>query len=176
MDKIFTASDRAQELGYSDYLGILEGALKHEINREVSDEFPVSARVDFGRWIADCGGTCKGSSYVDPANPVFYCAQCDNSDTAGKLRRVVFPENIAEIEAELLKREAIYPKGMFGTQAAASASGLPRSWNGETIEELQQQKAEFDGVSKDELMGEYLRTLARLQELQAQIGESENGL
>lgn len=136
MDKIFTATDRARELGFTDYFALLESIIKHEIPREIDGE-PVYARVDFGRWIADC--ECGGAVYVDPEKDGFFCGNCKNN--GGKLRPVVFPENAKEIEDELLKRVVYLPTGKTGTQAAKEAKGLSRSWTRpETVEQLKEQR------------------------------------
>lgn len=173
-EKIYTAKDRAQEMGFASYLNVLEHILQVEISRDVTEENPVNAFVDSGRWIARCDDYCAGTAYVD-FDGFFFCPQCKNSEEGGKLRRVIFPENIAEIEAELLKRKVTYPRGMFGTQAAGNAIGFPRSWNpGETIETLAQQREAAEGVSKDELMTEYLRLTEQVRELKAKLGIQED--
>jgi len=61
----------------------------------------VTARIDHGRWIADC--ECKGAEYVDPDEPVFFCLSCLNAANGGKLRPVKFPpaKVRAKIEAGL---------------------------------------------------------------------------
>lgn len=173
-DKIYTAQDRAQEMGFTSYLDVLENILKIDISRDVTEEKPVYAFIDMGRWIARCDSNCAGTSYVDYGG-FFFCPQCQNSEEGGKLRRVIFPENIAEIEEEVLKRKVTYPRGMFGTQAAANAIGFPRSWiPGETVEVLIQQREAAEGVSKDELMTEYLRLSEQLKELKAQLDVQED--
>jgi len=58
--------------------------LKNQIGK-----LPVRARIDHGRWIADC--ECKGAEYVDPDEPIFFCLSCLNVNHGGKLRPVVFP-------------------------------------------------------------------------------------
>ena len=61
----------------------------------------VIARIDHGRWIADC--ECKGAEYVDPEEPVFFCLSCLNAGNNGQMRPVKFPPASAraKIEAEL---------------------------------------------------------------------------
>ncbi|MHB0922612.1 MAG: hypothetical protein ACYC3H_01430 [Bellilinea sp.] len=49
----------------------------------------VVARIDHGRWIADC--ECNGAEYVDPGEPVFFCLSCLNGSNGGRLRPVKFP-------------------------------------------------------------------------------------
>lgn len=181
MEKIYTSKDRANELGFVSWRAVMEDIVKHEIPNEIDETNPVYACVDGGRWLAHCDtsgavGSCKGTGYIDIDEPGFFCGACLNVDTGGKLRLVIWPENKAAIEEELLKREAVMPKGMFGTQGARSASGLPRSWNpGETIEDLIQQREAYGQVTKDDLMSEYLRLQAQMKELEAQLASKEGG-
>lgn len=144
MDKIYTARDRAIELGFTSYLQLLESLFKIKIKREFCDD-KAFARIDHARWIADCPSPgCKGSSYVDPELDGFWCSVCKNTKSDGNLLHVIFPEYYKELEEELLKRVVIESPGMFGTQAAIMAEGLPRSWDvGETIEDLEKQRLEF---------------------------------
>ena len=62
---------------------------------------PVTARIDHGRWIADC--ECRGAEYVDPDEPIFFCLSCMNTEYQGQVRPVQFPapEIRAQIEAGL---------------------------------------------------------------------------
>ena len=57
----------------------------------------VVARIDHGRWIADC--ECNGAEYVDPGEPIYYCFSCKNAAHGGKLRPVKFPP--AEIREKI---------------------------------------------------------------------------
>lgn len=167
MDKIYTAQDRANELGFTSYIAYIESILKITIPSEISNIAPVNAVVDGGRWLAHCGGNCGGSGYVDPDKDGFYCTVCKNIESGGVLRHVVFPDNYIEIENELLNRTQDMPKGMFGTQGAMMASGLPRAWNvGESIDDLIAQREAYSAVTKDELMREYLVLQSRLNELE----------
>lgn len=64
-------------------------------------EKPVIARIDHGRWLADC--ECNGAEYVDPNEPIFFCLSCGNTEYQGRMRPVIFPapETRAKIEANL---------------------------------------------------------------------------
>lgn len=90
---------------------------------------PVKARLDFGRWLADC--ECGGAEAVDPGDPVFFCVSCGNERTSGKLRRVVFPSDYKQIEKDVMAR----PLKRRGTgdaisqQTLAKPKGDPRSWS-----------------------------------------------
>jgi hypothetical protein len=151
--KIFTGTDRAKELVMRDRMGeihfksyremqafMLKGNYNFDLPTEYIDAFPVKMRIDFGRMLGDCG-FCKGASYVQPDDNYFFCSSCKNEAVGGKLRRVIFPDNLDEICAELLKRDAEVPQGLDPTQAACVAKGLSRSWNpGETVEDLEKQR------------------------------------
>jgi hypothetical protein len=56
---------------------------------EFCEEPTVTARVDFGRLIADC--ECGGAEYVTPKYPWFFCFSCGNAMTGGRARPVIFP-------------------------------------------------------------------------------------
>lgn len=173
-DKIYTAKDRAQEMGFVSWHAVLEHISGKIIPHEISEGASVYAVIDGGRWLAKCGGNCKGSNYVDPDEDGFYCTTCFNVETGGLLRHVIWPENKAEIEAEIMKRPCNMPKGMFGTQGAAMATGLPRAWNPEeTMEDLILQREAYDQVTKDDLMRAYLETQAKLDELTAALAAKE---
>lgn len=60
-----------------------------QVKNEVCKQ-PVVARIDHGRWIADC--ECKGAEYVDPDEPIFFCLSCLNTQYGGALRPVIFPD------------------------------------------------------------------------------------
>lgn len=69
----------------------------------VADVEPVPARVDWGRWCADCPN-CAGLSaeMVWLAGPhQIWCATCGNADIGGQWRPVLVPANHAEISAAL---------------------------------------------------------------------------
>lgn len=76
---------------------------------KLSDELsenPVTARIDHGRWIADC--ECKGAEYVDPDEPIFFCASCKNAADEGRLRSVKFPPAATRKKIEKKLNEATY--------------------------------------------------------------------
>lgn len=63
------------------------------------------ARLDTGRWIADCDNeACGGAELVNRADPTFYCLSCFNYAHGYAMTRVVFPDNADEIEEVLLTR------------------------------------------------------------------------
>lgn len=64
----------------------------------------VQARVDYGRWVAECPDDCKWAVVVSAQTPLFFCAKCRNAKVGGKWRKVVFPHDREKIEYHLLKR------------------------------------------------------------------------
>lgn len=105
---------------------------------------PVLARVDFGRWLADC--ECCGAEYVDPEYPLFFCNSCGNQEFNGQLRPVEFPEEPERtaIEKVLSKRPVDNNRGVDEVQKAVLSRplipGLARNWNpGEGISDLKSQ-------------------------------------
>ena len=99
---------------------------------------PVKARIWQGQWIADC--ECSGASFVDPQEPVFFCFGCGNRIDNGCLRPVDFPADYAEIERLILERPVNDVAGLTDMERAGLAKPLlanfPRSWNGESLDEL----------------------------------------
>ncbi len=69
----------------------------------------VLARVDWGRWLADCPNAlcANGAEMVSVQTPVFICASCGSPESGGKWYAVKFPCNKAAIERELLLRPAV---------------------------------------------------------------------
>lgn len=110
-------------------------------NMKSSAVTPVNARVDFGRWLADC--ECGGAEYVDPEEPVFFCNSCGNSQFEGELRPVIFPSEKTrqEIEKLLMARPVDDSRGIDPIERAMFArpiiAGLARNWSpDETIKDL----------------------------------------
>jgi len=84
------------------------------------DDTPiVYARVNHGRWIADCP-FCTGSEMVWFEEPsAFFCFSCRNKAVDGHLLRVDIPKNYMKIEDILLIRHPVN-----------------RNWQGETLSAL----------------------------------------
>jgi hypothetical protein len=83
--------------------------------------------VNHGRWLADCPTPhCGNASYVDPADPRFFCVECANPLADGWWLPVEFPDDRDEIEAALFARPV----------AAA------RNWSGETAGQLRAENSE----------------------------------
>ena len=62
-----------------------------------------NARVNHGRWIADCPW-CPSAVVASPDDPRFFCVHCLN-DGGTQWVPIVFPENTDEIEALLDERK-----------------------------------------------------------------------
>ena len=73
------------------------------ITQEVS-KISIPARLDAGRWLADCPCGCGGAELVSEKTPLFLCGSCGSE---GKWWPVVFPTNRGEIEAEIVKRSEV---------------------------------------------------------------------
>lgn len=149
MDVIFDGDNKASEMGYPTYRDMmLDLAIihRHPWNGSRSTSV-VFARVDFGRWLADC--ECGAANYVSRTDKDFYyCPSCGNEITDGAARVVVFPDNYEEIELELLKRLVIPRAGVAGdvNRALNSTGPISRSWfPGETIETLKRQRDIVEG-------------------------------
>lgn len=97
----------------------------------VADVEPTIARVDWGRWIADC--PCGGAEMVWIEGPhVIWCASCGNAALAGQWRPVALPERVHEIILTLGERP----------------HQKDRNWQpGVSIEELAEWNAEHLGVT-----------------------------
>lgn len=103
-------------------------------------EAPVLARINFGRWIADC--ECGGAEFIDPAAPVFFCWSCLNAAHQGACRTVTVPQNFAEIEQTLLERPVdAGGRPLVGVDVGGVTLKLGRDWNPhETLNDLHAQQ------------------------------------
>ena len=107
MSKVITAMDMAKKEGSGSVIERIGKFAQLFGNKFVTDRTagnPVFARIDYGRWLADC--ECGGAEYVDPETPVFFCQACGNRSTSGRARPVIFPENREQIEAETMEKPA----------------------------------------------------------------------
>lgn len=92
MSGIVTAKTIARRDGcgtVAEWIRKAAGRMELRVAEGVSGD-PVTARVDHGRWIADC--ECRGAEYVDPEEPMFWCFSCQNLANGGKARPVKFPD------------------------------------------------------------------------------------
>lgn len=150
----------------SDVLKYNRRGLSLKFVDEISDDHPVLARVDWGRWSALC--ECGGQEYVTIDQPFFYCFSCGNNISGGMLRPVKFPSKkmMKDIEKELVKRPLDTSRGVNKITKALRADPLIKvkgedgklkilswSWDpDETIADLKEQNKLIDKV-KDQLVG-----------------------
>lgn len=88
-------------------------------DKRIVDSPIVLARVNHGRWIADCP-FCTGSEMAWFEQPsLFICFSCRNKAVSGHLLRVVIPKNYLKIEDILMIRHPVN-----------------RNWEGETLSAL----------------------------------------
>lgn len=156
MNKIVRASDIARAGHWAtnnERVASLSRAIGKPWNGATNQDLPsVRARVDHGRWIADC--ECGGAEYVDPDEPFFYCMSCGNHAVGGTGRPVIFPQGklLIEIETAVLERgveDGDDPAKVFEARAK---DGIARSWNpGESVEtlRLQHQAAKEKSKSRE---------------------------
>lgn len=113
MNRLITAKDLARRAGQKTVKEMIVFLMDRSIalgrfqvrwDGEHVGGTPVMAFVDFGRWLARC--ECGQCNYVDPDEPVMFCARCGNSNS-GLARLVVFPAERMVIEEVLLKRPVI---------------------------------------------------------------------
>lgn len=151
---IYSGNDRAKEVGCKTYREMIDLLAKRNNfiwtgQVDECQDLVVNARIDYGRWIGDC--PCGAAGYVEPTDPIFFCALCGNHFANRKAVMVIFPENRSEIENILNEREII-PGAGAGTQSMLNSraryGGATRSWNpGESVDDLRDQYARARGVS-----------------------------
>ena len=80
---------------------------------------PIAARINYGRWIADCP-YCTGAEMVDPNDPVFYCLNynCDRPNGNAPLP-VQFPIGRVGLENALLRRPRMQNRNWFPYETLA---------------------------------------------------------
>jgi hypothetical protein len=69
---------------------------------DVGDAPALEARVVHGQLIVMC--ECGGAQFVWPEHPIFLCSDCWNKTMNGRFRRVIVPDDLAEIEVVLSRR------------------------------------------------------------------------
>jgi len=150
-DKILTAQDAARSLGYTDassrewlmshaHMLFVKKHVRFDCHGETMKRYSVHAKIDFGRWLADCP-ICSRSNYVDPADPIFYCFGCGNQGS-GCFVPVVFPVEIDQITALVLARPMIFDETdkdpvSRAINARPFYPGLVRNWDvDQSVEDL----------------------------------------
>lgn len=153
--RILNGTDRAQDNGYPDLKSMLVALAAQRgirMSGKVSND-PVYARIDYGRWLADC--ECGGAGYVDPANTnIFFCLVCGNHKHHGDFRPVIFPPDREAIELEVLKRpveeQGLLPHTDAALNSRPMIPGLVRNWNPtETVDDLAGQRKLALKVAED---------------------------
>lgn len=90
----------------------------------------VQARVDHGRWIADCPDLgCQGAELVSFDNPVFFCCACRNASVGGNLLPVLVPgpQKRRSIEVYLRARPVPDNRNWFPNETVAELRDQNRS-------------------------------------------------
>ena len=85
-----------RRLGHREWFAVQAEARGFVVSSKKSSHKAVEARVDHGRWIADCPlqremQDCKGAECVTTDDKVFLCLACGNAELGGKLIKVKFP-------------------------------------------------------------------------------------
>lgn len=91
------------------------------------------ARINHGRWLAECPQGDGGALVVSQEAPIFMCPSCWNAEHGGRWIRVKFPapKEKAQIEAALLQR----PRTGRGAEGIAH-----RNWEpGESVAALRRE-------------------------------------
>jgi len=154
MDKIIGSKDIAEYYGFSlasEWIKKNSEVLHSKgicpviFTGEMQEEISVDVCIDWGRFMAHCT-FCAGVSYVDKNEKVFFCFSCGNNKT-GLGIRVVFPENIEEIEKILLDRPVHTDKEEKNIliriiNETPVYPQLPRNWN---------KKISIESLEKDNL-------------------------
>lgn len=151
IDRIITAKDFAAQEGVRtvrDRILRMANVYRMHVVTDVKGK-PVEARIDWGRWVADC--ECGGAEAVDADEPIFFCFSCGNSKNGGALRPVVFPskDELKRIEAAILDVPVRTRPAMNDIKEAMTAQPLVvlpgpvesiRSWSKseETVEQLEE--------------------------------------
>lgn len=88
----------------------------------VSLDASAVARVNGGRWIADCPAGCGGCEYVNFNDLRFFCCECRNAAWGNHPIPVVAPD--ADLRGEI--------------EAVLKLRPIPRTrnWTGQTVDEL----------------------------------------
>lgn len=88
----------AQRMGFFNHAALRQSLAAARGFRPRLGTGTVYARIDAGRWVADCP-LCAGSEVVSKAAPVFFCLSCGMVSDSGRARVVLFPADSAATEA-----------------------------------------------------------------------------
>ncbi|OPZ76592.1 MAG: hypothetical protein BWY79_01544 [Actinobacteria bacterium ADurb.Bin444] len=108
VSKIVDADDDAKKRGYPGAAAMREAmARRRRIRIAGTEARQVYARIDWGRWLADCP-FCNGSELVSKAEGLFFCFSCEMAGNGGRAVEVLFPEGVDRIEAGLVNERVSY--------------------------------------------------------------------
>ena len=93
----------ARKKGLETYYRVTAAAQGFAVDNGPAVGPSVEARLNHGRWIADCPD-CAGAQFVDETEPIFFCLACGNVEARGQFRRVKFPRDKAKIEGRMNAR------------------------------------------------------------------------
>jgi len=88
--KTATSHPLARKMGFRAFTLDQVRRLGHKPDVGPATGPPISARINHGRWIADCP-FCPGAELVDPDTPEFMCWSCANAKNGGRFVRVDVP-------------------------------------------------------------------------------------
>jgi hypothetical protein len=77
---------------------------KMAMPKNTTDKLTVKAEINHGRWIVKCPFR-SGAELADKKDALFLCLSCLNEQIGGHWIKVIFPDEVAEIENELHKRK-----------------------------------------------------------------------
>lgn len=91
---------------------------------EAPDAAPVTARMNYARWVADCECGSAVMLFRGTAGAWFWCPSCGNASAGGKLRPVVWPADRDQIDANM----STLPEGLAQWDPAGDllAAGMER--------------------------------------------------
>lgn len=105
---IVDADDDAKKRGFPDAAALRAAmARRRRIRIAGVEGRQVYARIDWGRWLADCP-FCNGSELVSKKERLFFCFSCEMEGNGGQAVEVLFPEGVDKIEASLAGERVSY--------------------------------------------------------------------
>lgn len=98
--------EQAHPMPYIDFLRrtFVASGGRATIPASQTAEGAVAAYVNHSRWIAECPDGCRWAVVASAQTPLFMCGACGNKAVGGKWRTVIFPQDKAAVEFQLLKR------------------------------------------------------------------------
>lgn len=96
--RIQDGEDAARLMGFATHQAMRETLATRRGFRPRVGTQTVTARIDAGRWVADCP-YCRGAEVVSRTGKVFFCLSCGMAADGGRVRIVVFPVDVATVEA-----------------------------------------------------------------------------